>query len=107
MGVNLVFYLPPRMEAMTNLYDISRSALAPFEQAEFLTPALIVVHADFWTKYGALLELQDPNLTTPFIFVWGDQPGMVDVLADAFPERQIFHYYPDEPGKFYTSAVNP
>ncbi len=102
VAVNLVFYLPPRLAAVNDLYGISRDALAPFEQAAEFAPAVIIVHADHWTGYGSLLELEDAFLTSPFVFVWGDQPGMRAELEAAFPGRNIFHYYPDEPGIFYT-----
>ena len=103
IGINLVFYLPPRLAAVTDLYGISGEMLAPFAQAEDLAPAVIVVHADYWTNYGGLLQLEDPFLQSLFIFVWGDQPGMLEQLRDLYPERSIYHYYPEEPGRFYTA----
>lgn len=102
LAVNLVFFLPVRLQTVTNLYGMSREVLRPFIEAqEEMTPALIVVHADYWTKYGALLELEDPFLTTPFIFVWGDEEGMLETLIGLYPERDIYHYDPDDPGVFY------
>jgi hypothetical protein len=52
-------------------------------------------------EYGALLELQDPFLDTPFIFVISIGPSRDAELANLFPYRHIYHYYPDEPNKFY------
>jgi hypothetical protein len=104
VGFNLAFYLPPRLGAMTHLYGISRSQQAPFESAAHLAPAIIIVHAGHWTEYGGLLELEDPFLTSPFIFAWGGKPGLADTLRAAFPGRALYHYYPDEPGRFYTGA---
>lgn len=101
---SLAFYLPPRLGALTDLYGISRDSLVPFHEAEDeLAPALIVVHTGHWTRYGALLELEDPFLTTPFIFVWGDEPGMLEKLIAAYPDRAIYHYDPDDPWAFYTN----
>ncbi len=103
LASNLYFYTPQRLAMMHGLYGMERADLEPFQtaQARELTPALIIVHPQVWMDYGVLLELQDPFLDTPFIFVYyrGDQPTAV--LAQAFPERRIFHYYPDDPYVFY------
>lgn len=90
---------------MHGLYGISRARLDPFltSQAQEVTPALVIVHADKWTEYGALLELQDPFLDTPFLFVISRGQRPDSELAKVFSDRTIIHYYPDEPGILYTS----
>jgi H+/Cl- antiporter ClcA len=72
VGINLLFYLPIRLGGMVALYDITRSDQAPFQTpaAQTVTRALVIVHADRWIEYGALLDLENPDLTTPFIFAW-------------------------------------
>jgi len=101
-AVNLVGYLPARLESMAGLYGISAERLMPFRTAEAraLTPALVIVHANHWTKYGALLDLEDPYLTTPFIFAVSRGSSADAALADAFPDRRIIHYDPDVPWTF-------
>ena len=104
IGYNLIVYLPKRLNEMTNLYGINRAMLAPFEteQAKELTPALVIVHfKKSWTEYGGLLELQNANLTSPFIFVLSR--GNDDALAQDYPGRNIVYYYTDEPNQFYKS----
>ena len=104
IGYNLIVYLPKRLNEMTNLYGINRAMLAPFEteQAKELTPALVIVHfKKSWTEYGGLLELQNANLTSPFIFVLSR--GNDDTLAQDYPGRNIVYYYTDEPNQFYKS----
>ena len=104
IGYNLIVYLPKRLNEMTNLYGINRAKLAPFEteQAKELTPALVIVHfKKSWTEYGGLLELQNANLTSPFIFVLSR--GNDDALAQDYPGRNIVYYYTDEPNQFYKS----
>ncbi len=103
---NLRFYTPLRVGGMHGLYGIQRSRLEPFNnpKAEDLAPALIIVHPKAWTGYGALLELENPLLNTPFIFAFtrGQEPDQK--LASYFPDRNIFHYYPDDhPYLFYTA----
>jgi hypothetical protein len=102
---NLVFYTPIRLQGMYGLYQMSRSDLAPFqtEQAQELTPALIIVHPKRWMNYGVLLELSDPFLDTPFIFVYSRGPRPDREVAQYFPDRSVYHYYTDEPYRFYAN----
>ena len=103
ISMNLIFYLPHRVERMHGLYAIERSQLEPFltPQAQALTPALVFVETPRWMKYGALLELSDPFLDTPFIFVYGT--SYASDIIPLFPERNAFYYYIDEPYVFYTA----
>jgi len=105
LSANLFFYTPIRLQGMHGLYGISQARLDPFltPQAQEFTPALVIVHADRWTEYGALLELQDPFLDTPFLFVISRGQRPDSNLAAVFSERSIIHYYPDEPNIFYTA----
>jgi len=103
---NLLLYLPTRLVSMHGLYGIERAQLVPFQtpEAQALTPALIIVHPDPWTDYGGLLELQNATLDSPFIFAIsrrGDNAALAALYADA--GRAVYHYYPDEPGRFYIS----
>jgi len=105
IGINFRFYLPQRLKQMTNLYDVQAAQLAPFqsETALDLTPALVIVHQrKTWREYGTLLELSNPYLDTPFIFIYSRQPEDDQAVISAFPQRQVIHYYADEPYKFYT-----
>src|SRR4030067_2417542 len=92
-----------RLQGMRGLYGMQRTDLLPFSypQAQELTAALIVVHPKQWMDYGVLLELQDPFLATPYIFIYsrGDRPDRA--VAEAYPDRAVYHYYPDEPYTFY------
>ncbi|MCB9136160.1 MAG: hypothetical protein H6636_12085 [Anaerolineales bacterium] len=105
---NIFFYLPNRFHQMYGLYGISASRLAPFltPGVQKLAPAVIIVHGNIWSDYGNFLDLEDPLLTSPFIFTFGDSNSLKDSLLETFPERGIYHYYPDsEPYKFYTGRV--
>jgi len=106
---NLFNFLPDRLWEMHDLYTISRADLQPFltEEAQALTPALVIVHSERWMSYGALIELEDPHLTTPFIFAWSRAPSADKALVEDFPHRNIFHYYVEEPGAFYTAPKDP
>ncbi|MBI3739761.1 MAG: hypothetical protein HY258_11995 [Chloroflexi bacterium] len=103
VGYNLFVYLPKRLTQMTGLYGITRSMLTPFEtqQAKELTPALVIVHIHkVWTEYGGLLELENAELTTPFVFALSR--GTVSDAA-LLKDYRVIYYYTDEPERFYES----
>jgi hypothetical protein len=103
---NLTYYTPSRLNMMHGLYGITRSQLDPFltQQAQDLTPALVIVHLDAkWHPYGSLLELSSPYLDTPFIFTLSKGPEYEEILRSAFPDRAILHYYTKTPFVFYTN----
>jgi hypothetical protein len=56
-------------------------------------------------KYGALLDLEDPELTTPFIFAWNISPSADGMVANEFPDRSVYHYYPEQPFKLYQTPL--
>jgi 4-amino-4-deoxy-L-arabinose transferase-like glycosyltransferase len=102
---NLVYYTPIRLGGMRGLYGMERADLEPFltPEAQALAPALIVVHPERWMDYGVLLELEDPFLETPFIFIYSRGAASDEAVAEEFPGRAVYHYYPPgEAGKFYT-----
>ena len=120
VGYNLAVYLPDRLQEMHGLYGINRDILRNFLDARIfqeagednnypaeaadtrpVQPALIIVHSKTWHFYGALLELEDPFMTTPFIFAWSLHPTIDAVLHNDFPGRRVYHYYEDDPGVLY------
>jgi 4-amino-4-deoxy-L-arabinose transferase-like glycosyltransferase len=107
VGFNLFFYISPRLEQLHNLYGIGKQNQAPFltESAQALTPALIIVHSERWMNYGALLDLEEPDLGSPFIFAWNMNATIDAGVARRYPNRAVFHYYPDEPFTLYTGPL--
>jgi 4-amino-4-deoxy-L-arabinose transferase-like glycosyltransferase len=103
VGINLLLYLPIRLGGMQALYNITRSDQAPFQTPSVLavTPALVIVHADRWMEYGALLDLENPELTSPFLFAWVSNSSTDLGFADDFPDRSVYHYYPGLPFQLY------
>lgn len=101
-------YTPKRLSEIKNRYGFSQAALEPFRtpEAQELPPALVIIHAADWWDYGVYLHLQNPYLTSPFIFAWASPTGDPSTdLARHFPDRTIYHYYPDQPGEFYFSHL--
>ncbi len=105
-AASLVFYNPIRLDGMHGLNGFNRARLQPFEtaQAQALAPALFIVHPDYWTAYGTLLELQDPHLTTPFLFTISRGPRTDGEVRAHFGDRNVYHYDPDRPYIFLLSA---
>lgn len=97
VAYNLIFYLPTRMNSMRNFYSINKNQQSPFltEKAQSLSPALVIVHTQQWTECAGLLPLQDPWLTTPFIFACYNENTMTLIQPNEFPSRTILHYYPE------------
>ena len=107
VGINVFVYAPLRLERMHDLYGISAEDQEPFLTAkgQELAPALIIVHSDRWMEYGALLDLENPSLTSPFIFAWDISEARDAQVAASFPDRKVFHYYPETPWLFYTAPL--
>jgi hypothetical protein len=107
VGYNLSVYLPGRFGQIYGLYDVHHTQLDPFltPQARTQTPALVIVQTQkIWTEYAGLLELEDPWLTSPFIFAWSNNGAISDAaLAALYPGRRIIYYYADEPGKLFSN----
>lgn len=106
---NLIFYLPGRLGELKGLYGVSRAPLEAFQtpQAIARTPALVIVHAQgVWRRYGDFLELETPFLDTPFIFAISLNKITDQTLASDFPDRQVFHYYPEKPGQFFLQPLD-
>ncbi len=103
VGINLALYLPVRLSSMVDLYNISRADQAPFlaPSTRSLAPALVIVHTAHWMEYGALVDLENPELTSPFIFAWSISPTTDATLTSKYPGRTVYHYYPGEPFQLY------
>jgi 4-amino-4-deoxy-L-arabinose transferase-like glycosyltransferase len=103
LSTNLLFYTPIRLGSMHGLYGLSRARMEPFlsAQAQGMTPALVIVHPDYWTEYGSLLELTSPFLDTPFLLAISVGEEADAALAADYPERKIYDYYPDKPWVFF------
>jgi 4-amino-4-deoxy-L-arabinose transferase-like glycosyltransferase len=111
VSANLLFYTPNRLAGMHGLYGVRRAYLQPFlaPEAQQFTPALVIVHTSSkWIEYGTFLELENPFLDTPFIFIIARKPEIDAAVAASFPERSIYHYYPTRDRyKLYTAPLPP
>ncbi len=100
---DLAIYMPKRIIEVYGLYGVHRDKLAPFQSAAALshTPALVFVKVGKnFTDYAGLLQLEDPWLTTPFIFAESLSQDRDAALIRRYPDRQIIYYYPYRKVKF-------
>ena len=107
IGHNLFTYLPERLWKMHGMYNIERTMLEPFytDKAQVLPPVLILVHIQHsWTEYAGLLELQNAQLTTPFIFALYRRNSNLSEYYEGFPDRKLYHYFP---GSSFTLYPDP
>jgi hypothetical protein len=98
--INCLFYLPTRLWGMHGLYGISGAYSRPLQGAD-LEGALVFVHADSWHRYGNLLILAPPFTTADLLVAWEINPEQDEAVLQEFSERQVYHYYPDEPYTLY------
>jgi hypothetical protein len=108
VGINLLFFTPLRLGSMYRLFGIGRDNITQFlqaaETAQAETPALVFVDTPRWMTYAILTELQDPLLSTPFIFAWSSGPEKDrQTAAPYYPQRAVYYYYPDEPDTLYAA----
>jgi hypothetical protein len=88
---------------MFGLYGYNAAAWCLFNPAARSYPALVFVHTQRkWIQYGSLLELQDPFLDTPFILAISRGDLIDQKVSQHFPFRNVWHYYPSEPYRFYS-----
>ena len=100
---DLRVYMPRRNIEVYGLYGVHRDKLAPFQTAaaQAYTPALVFVYVGKnFTDYAGLIELEDPWLTTPFIFAVSYNPARDAALAGHFPGRNVVYYSPYSAEKF-------
>ncbi len=73
VAANLALNLPSRMGEAHGFYGISRSQLEPIAAAN-LHHALVIVYAERWLEYGALLAGMSPLLDDVVIYARGSSP---------------------------------
>ncbi len=107
---NLFFFLPGHLVSFKGLYGISRTYWEPFlaEEVQLATPALVIVHMkNKWVEYGTLLELANPLLDSPYIFVISKGEEQDEKVAAQYPERNVIHYYPPPYEEGIISPLGP
>jgi len=99
--VNIIFYIPIRVWGMRGLYQITREpmdALVEIAQED----SLIIVHTQKWFEYARLLPLVEPFGDGDLIITCSCGLDAGDDLIRQYPDRRIFHYYPEAPQRLFS-----
>jgi 4-amino-4-deoxy-L-arabinose transferase-like glycosyltransferase len=90
VAANLTFNVVPRMREAHGFYGITRSQLAPIEEAN-LHDALVIVYAERWLEYGAMLSGMSPLLDDDVVYARGGGPEADAAVIASFPGREVYY----------------
>lgn len=94
---SIIFYDPVRIGGLKNLYEVSQTPIDTFLtlHSQNKTPALVIVTtSSTWISYGVLLNLETPDLSSPYIFIINSGKSLNQQVIDAFPNRSVIYYSP-------------
>ena len=90
VAINLALNVPSRMAEAHGFYGLTRSQLEPIEEAN-LHNALVIVYAERWLEYGAMLAGMSPTLDDDVVYARGSGAEIdADVIA-GFPGRTVYY----------------
>jgi 4-amino-4-deoxy-L-arabinose transferase-like glycosyltransferase len=87
---SLALNLPNRLGEAHGFYGITRAQFEPIEQAD-LHDALVIVYAERWLEYGALLSSMSPTLDGDVVYARGINPELDAAVIDDYPGRTIYY----------------
>ncbi len=87
---SLLVNLPGRMTEAHGFYGITRAQLAPIEEAG-LQNALVIVYAERWLEYGAMLAGMSPMLDDEVVYARGGGSEMDSAVIDEFVGRTVYY----------------
>lgn len=88
--VSLAANLPGRMSEAHGFYGITRDQWAPIQEAG-LRHALVIVYAERWLEYGALLGEMSPTLDDEVVFARGSGPEVDAAVRALYPDREVYY----------------
>ncbi|MGD8626707.1 MAG: glycosyltransferase family 39 protein [Anaerolineae bacterium] len=91
LGLNL----PGRMAEAHGFYGISRDQFAPIEEAG-LHNALVIVYAERWLEYGALLAGMSPTLDDDVVYARGQNTEIDAAVIAQYPGRAVYYLHQGE-----------
>lgn len=90
IAANLTLNLPSRMEEAHGFYGITRAQLEPVQEAG-LHNALVIVYADRWLEYAAMLSGMSPLLDDEIVYARGSTPEIDAAVIEAYPGRTVYY----------------
>jgi 4-amino-4-deoxy-L-arabinose transferase-like glycosyltransferase len=88
--IGLAANLPARMAQARGFYGITRSQFEPIDEAQ-LHNALIIVYADRWLEYGAMLGSMSPTLDDDIVYARGGGDELDAAVIDEYPGRSVYY----------------
>ncbi|MGD8463289.1 MAG: glycosyltransferase family 39 protein [Anaerolineae bacterium] len=95
VATSLAANIPSRMAEAKGFYGITRAQFEPVEEAN-IHNALVIVYADRWLEYGALLSGMSPSLDDDVIYARGGGSEVDAAVMAAYPERTVYYLYQGE-----------
>jgi hypothetical protein len=77
------------MREAHGFYGITRSQFEPIQEAD-LHNALVIVYAERWLEYGAMLSGMSPTLDDDVIYARGSTPQIDAAVIAEFPGRAVY-----------------
>ncbi len=90
VALNLAFNLPSRMGEAHGFYGITRTQFQPIKEAD-LHHALVIVYAERWLEYGAMLAEMSPTLDDDVVYARGNGPETDAAVIAEFPGRTVYY----------------
>jgi hypothetical protein len=87
---NLALNVTSRMGEAHGFYGITRSQQEPIEDAG-IHNALVIVYAERWLEYGALLSGMSPMLDDDVVYARGNGPASDAAIIASFPGRTVYY----------------
>jgi len=105
VAANLATNLPSRMGEAHGFYGITRAQFEPIEEAD-LHNALVIVYADRWLEYGALLAGMSPTLDDDVVYARGSGAEIDAAVIAEYPGRTVYYMIEGElsPGETRTDS---
>jgi hypothetical protein len=89
--------MPWRLAEAHGFYGITRSQLDPVREAglEDAGPqgVLVIVYAERWLEYGAMLAGMSPTLDDDIVYARGSGPEIDAMTIAHFPGREVYYLH--------------
>jgi 4-amino-4-deoxy-L-arabinose transferase-like glycosyltransferase len=103
VAVSLAANVPSRMAEAHGFYGISRAQLDPIQEAG-LHHALVIVYAERWLEYGAMLAEMSPTLDDDVVYARGSGAEADAAVIAQYPGRAVYYL---AGGQLSVSAPGP
>jgi 4-amino-4-deoxy-L-arabinose transferase-like glycosyltransferase len=90
LAVNLAVLIPTRAQEAHGFYGISRAQYQPILDAN-LHNALVIVYADRWLEYGAMLGEMSPLRDGDVVYARGSDPETDALVIAQYPGRSVYY----------------